>query len=386
MNEELKGLRSAWAEIDLDALAHNFQQVRRRVGEGRKVLVVVKANAYGHGMVPVSRTLSELGVDMLGVALVDEAACLRRAGIQTPILLLGSLLPEEAGEALRWKAIPTVNTPELGKEISRQARRAGCQVKVHVRVDTGMGGIGVYYQEAPEFIAYLAELGGVEVEGLYTHFSVANEDRVFTELQIERFCQVVGELERRGIDLPLKHAANSAAVIGLASSYFDMVRPGLMVYGLSPMEGCPGEISLRPVMSFKARIAQLKRVPAGWSISYGRTYTTPRETVLAAIPVGYADGYNRLLSNTGEVLIRSKRAPVVGRVCMDQFMVDVGHIPGVTLGDEVVLYGRQGDQEIPVAEVARKLNTISYEVTCWVSERVPRVFLQGGRRFLHPSP
>lgn len=378
---ELKNLRPAWAEVDLDAIAHNFGEVKRKIGRRRKVLVVVKANAYGHGAVAVSKTLARLGVDMLGVALLDEAAQLRRAGIQIPILLLGCLFPEEAAEALRLGVVPTVNTLEVGEELSRQARETGSRVKVHVRIDTGMGFTGVYYREAGKFIEQLAGLKGIEVEGAYTHFSAANKDRGFTELQIDRFRQVIAELKPAGMRIPIKHAANSAAIMDLAPSYFDMVRPGIMVYGLSPLERIPRDIQLKPAMSLKAKVVQLKRVPPGWSISYGRAYVAPRETILAVIPVGYADGYNRLLSNKGEVLIQGRRVPVVGRVCMDQFMVDVRDISEVAVGDEVVLYGRQEDEEVPVDEVAKKLNTINYEVTCWVSDRVPRVFIKGGQRF-----
>jgi alanine racemase len=384
-----------WAEIDLEAVSYNLRQIRNRVEpNGAKILAVVKDNAYGHGAVEVSRTAADIPVHMLGVATVEEAVELRQVGIELPILLLCCILPEQAGEVVRSGITQTVCDLSICESLSEEANRLGKQAKVHVKIDTGMGRIGVRYDEAAHFVKSVAQFPRLTVEGIFTHFASAGVDTAFTNLQLERFNSVISELDRMGIHVPLKHAANSAAILALPPSYsgsagipslrsraglpalpLNMVRPGLMIYGLYP-SGSPREIDLKPALSLKTRVVHLKEVPAGWSISYGRTYIAQKPTMVATLAIGYGHGYNTRLSNSGEVLIGGVRVPIIGVICMDQCLCDVTHVPGVSVGDEAVLIGKQGSEEITADDVARKAGTISYEVFCAISARVPRVYGQ----------
>jgi len=364
------GGRPTAAKIDLDALSHNYSEVTRRIG-GRTVLAVVKAGAYGHGAVPVGRRLVELGAHMLGVALVEEGAELRAAGIAAPILVMGPVVPEQAGALVALRLTPVVFTLPLVRALSRAA--GGGAVRVHVKVDTGMGRIGVTPEDALPFIIEAARLPGIEVEGLMTHFADADlRDRRFAAVQLDRFESLLHSLEEQGIRIPLRHAANSAAVLAFGKALLTMVRPGLMLYGYDPREG-GGGADLRPVLSLVTRVALLKRVAAGTPISYGGTFITRRESLIATIPVGYADGYSRGLSNRGEAIVRGRRVPVAGRVCMDMTMLDVTDVPGVAEGDEVVLIGSAGGERITADELAGWTGTIAYEVLCGISARVPRI-------------
>jgi alanine racemase len=361
-----------WTEINLEAISHNLHQIKNRVEpNGARILAVVKDNAYGHGAVEVARTAAKAPVHMLGVATVEEAVELRRAGIDLPILVLCCILPEQAEEIVRHDVTQTVCDLNICESLSKEADHLGKQVKVHVKIDTGMGRIGVQYNRAVQFIERVAQFRRITVEGIFTHFASAETDAAFTNLQLERFNSVISHLDKIGIHIPLRHAANSAAVLGIPASYFNMVRPGLMIYGLYPA-GSPREIKLKPALSLKTRVVYLKEVPAGWSISYGRTHITDKPTVVATLAIGYGHGYNRKLSNSGEVLIRGMRTPIIGAVCMDQCLCDVSHIPGVSIGDEAILIGRQGNEEITVDEVARKAGTISYDILCGINARVPR--------------
>jgi alanine racemase len=270
---------------------------------------------------------------------------------------------------------------ELAEALSTEAQELGKAAKVHVKIDTGMNRIGVPPEDAVNFVKQVLQLKAIEIEGIFTHFSVSestddNRDKTFTESQIGRFKQVIGALEENGIRIPIKHAANSGGVLNFPSSYFDMVRPGIMIYGLYYSRETAVAEKLQPAMSFKTAIVHLKTVPPQASVSYGRTFVTEKESIIATLPVGYADGYNRLLSNKGEVLVKGRRAPVVGRVCMDMTMIDVSHVAGINVGDEVVLFGKQGDAEIPMDEIADKTNTIINEVACSIGKRVPRVYLR----------
>jgi alanine racemase len=358
--------------IDQHALTHNYSEVTRRIG-GRKVLAVVKAQAYGHGAVPVARHLAGLGVNMFGVALVEEGRDLRDAGITAPILVMGPVFPEQAESLVRANLTPVVYTLPLTKALSNAADSAGRTVTVHVKIDTGMGRIGVLPEEAALFIETISKLPGIVVEGLMTHFADADlSDKKFAAVQMDRFQALIGSLDAKGIAIPLRHAANSAAVLEYDRALLTMVRPGLMLYGYNPLESrVPADV--RPVLSLVTRIASIKKVPAGVSISYGRTFVTKRESLIATIPIGYADGYSRVLSNRGEAIVRDKRVPVAGRVCMDMTMLDVTEVPGVTAGDEAVLIGSRGNVRISADDIAAKTGTIAYEVLCGISGRVPRI-------------
>jgi len=365
--------RPTAAVVEASALDHNFGEVVRRAA-GRAILAVVKAGAYGHGAVPVSRRFLELGARMLGVATIEEGAELRDAGIDAPILVMGPIFPEQAGDAVEQRLIPAISTAAVAQELSRAALKLGKTAAVHVKIDTGMGRLGVPYAEAPGFISTALGLKGLDVQGLMTHFSDADlRDKEFASEQTNRFERVIRELEEKGIRVPVRHAANSAAVLAYSRALFTMVRPGLMLYGYNPVaEG--GLADLRPALSLVTRIAFLKKTPAGVPISYGRTFTTGRESLIATLPIGYADGFSRALSNVGEALVRGWRAPVVGRVCMDMCMIDVTDVPGVREGDEVVLIGGSGDERITADDIARKTGTIAYEVLCGISGRVPRIY------------
>lgn len=363
--------RPTAALIDLEALTHNFKIAKRNAG-GRKVLAVVKAAAYGHGAVRVSRHLLGLGADMLGVALVEEGEELRDAGIDAPILVMGGIVPGQADSVVASGLTPVVFTRHLARALSISAEKSGAVVFVHVKIDTGMGRIGVHPDAAETFISELQGMKGIAVQGLMTHFADADlRDKQFASVQIGRFNALLDRLQGRDISIPLRHAANSAALLDYPSALFTMVRPGLMLYGYNPLEGERAD-DLRPVLSLVTRIAFIKKVSSGVSISYGRTFVTRRESLIATIPIGYADGYSRSLSNRGEALVRGVRVPVVGRVCMDMCMLDVTSVPGVTQGDEVVLIGTQGSQRITAFDLAEKIGTIPYEVLCGIGSRVPR--------------
>jgi alanine racemase len=366
--------RPTAARIDLASLDSNFREVVRR-SEGRKILAVVKAQAYGHGAVALSRRLAALGAGMLGVAMAEEGKELREAGIDLPVLVMGALFPDQAGEIAALRLTPVVYSTDFVRALSRAARKQKAPVPVHVKIDTGMGRIGIPSETAPDFIADLQRLDGIAVQGLMTHFADADlRDKDFAEQQMDRFEALIRELGARGISIPLLHAANSAAVLDYRRALFTMTRPGLMLYGYNPLEAGAAQADLAPVLSLVTRIAFLKKVPPGIPISYGRTFVTKRESLIATIPIGYADGYNRGLSNKGEALVRGMRAPVVGRICMDMCMIDVTLVPGVSEGDEVVLIGNQGRERITADDIAAKIGTIAYEVLCGISSRVPRIY------------
>lgn len=372
--------RPTWAEVDLSAVRHNVRVLRRHLPPGTRMMVAVKANAYGHGLLKVARTLASDGIDYLGVACMDEALALRRARVRTPILCLGAYFKDDVEVIVRHGVTATVTDLERAKALDRCAGRLKKTARVHVKVDTGMGRLGFWHEDADDLILKLCALKNISVEGMYTHFPSADVDEAFTRSQIAAFCALVERLEIRGVRIPLKHTANSMAVVGFKESHFNLVRPGLAVYGMHPKDELLGHLDLKPVMSFHTKIAYLKKVLPGRSISYGRTHVTGRPTLIATLPVGYGDGYNRQLSNRGRVLVRGQACPIVGTVCMDQTMIDVGAVADVRLGDEVVLIGRQGAEAIPAEEIARLCHTIPYEVICWISPRVPRVYAERRRR------
>ncbi len=366
--------RPTVARIDLEALARNFREAVRR-SEGRSIIAVVKAQAYGHGAVRVSKHLLALGADMLGVALVEEGRELRAAGIEAPILVMGAVFPDQAEALVSLQLTPALYTHSLARALSDAALARKLRAPVHVKIDTGMGRVGIAPEAATEFIQELRALAGIDVQGLMTHFADADlRDKEFASGQMNRFETLLKALDAKGITIPLRHAANSAALLDYRGALFNAVRPGLMLYGYNPLEG-GGDSELRPVLSLVTRVAFLKKVSAGVPIGYGRTFVTKRESLIATVPIGYADGYSRSLSNRGEALVRGVKSMVAGRVCMDMCMLDVTEVPGVCEGDEVVLIGRQGNERITADDIAGKTGTISYEVLCGISNRVPRIYV-----------
>ncbi len=371
----MKAGRPTRAYIDLNALSHNLAQVRAKAG-GRKVLGVVKADAYGHGAVEVARWLEHEGVEALGVALAEEGIALRAAGIGLPIIILGGVFEHQAEDVLEHGLTPVVFADAQAQAFSKAAAARGVKMPVHVKVDTGMGRVGMPPAEAVEFVAALNAMPGLTVQGLMTHLSdVSGADKSFAEYQITRFGEAVEALKARGIDVPLLHASGSAAIIEFQPAHFNMVRPGIMLYGCYPSEHMKGLLTLKPVMSVKTAVMHLKMMEKGLPISYGRTYHTQRPSLIATLPIGYADGLDRGLSNKGSVLIGGRRCPIVGTICMDLVMVDVTEAPEVKVGDEAVIIGRQGGEEITTDEVAGLLDTISYEVLCGISGRVKREYI-----------
>ncbi len=380
---EMQPSRPTWAETDLAALAHNTRRLKGTVGEGVQMMVMVKANAYGHGAVEVARTVLANGAQMLGVAFLGEALALCQAGIEAPILLLGYCPSAEAPQIVAEGLRATVYSWQVAQALSQAATRAGKMARVHIKVDTGMGRLGLPPQQAAEFIKKAARLPGLIIEGVFTHLAVADSPnargidgwgRRYTHAQLAAFRALLEGLERERIHIPLAHAANSAAILAYPEAHFNLVRPGTAIYGLDPSPDVPCPADFRPVLSFKTTVSQVKELPAGSYVSYGCTHRSGRRARLAVIPVGYADGFRRAPRNWGQVLVGGTRAPVVGRVCMDQSMVEVSHIPEVRQGDVVVLIGLQGKERISAEEVAERLGTNNYEVASGISSRVPRLF------------
>lgn len=366
-----------WAEIDLGALRHNFDLAR---ATGRKVMCIIKADAYGHGAVTCGRFLEAHGADAFGVACLSEAVELRRAGLNRPLLILGHTAPQEASALADLGLSQAVPDESFARELAAQARNAGVQVSVHVKLDTGMSRLGLPAQgpdqalEAARSVERLGELGGLVVDGLFTHFAAADtpEEDSFTAWQLENYLRVLEELTRRGLRPAWCHTSNSACILSHPETQLDMVREGIMLYGLYP-DSAPRAGPLRPVMTLKSRIVQVRQLPVGASVSYGRTWRASAATTCAVVAAGYADGYPRRLSNRAWVLLNGQRHPQIGRICMDMSMLDVTG-SDVQPGDEVVLFGEGG---MSLEEVAGVVGTINYEIACLVTPRVPRVYLNG---------
>ncbi len=373
--------RPTWTEINLDAIEHNLQEFRRILPENVKIMAVVKADAYGHGAVEIADAVVCGGAHSFAVAFLEEAVELRLSGVKKPILLIGPTPPGQVSEIIRHNLTQTVFSIESAAAISREAVSHNTCVPVHVKVDTGMGRVGINPRETVSFIRQISDLPGIEVEGILTHLASADSaDLSYTRYQIKLFEEALDACRQAGIKIPVTHAANSAGTISCPHSHYNIIRLGISLYGHYPSRELKTErIKLIPALSFKSRIIFLKKVPPRTYLSYGSTFVTEKTSVIATIPVGYADGFNRLLSNRGSVLVRSQRSPIVGRVCMDYTMVDVTHIENVTVGDEVVLYGAQGESSITVDEVAESLGTISYELLCNVDKRVSRFYLRGNK-------
>ena len=367
-----------WAEVDLDAIEHNFNAARSHLPEHMKLLVTVKANGYGHGAVPIAKLLDGKA-DYFALATMDEAVQLRKAGIQTPLLILGPVMPGDYSRAAEYDVALAVSSPEEAAAISACGVANAQPITVHFALDTGMSRIGFpCTEEAAKEIAEAAKLPGLRAEGLFSHFANADSlDQSYTCLQRENFRRMVRLI---GVEFPICHLYNSAALVELEPE-FDMAREGIVLYGLQPSEDVElAKIGgICPAMSLRSHVSLVKTVPAGTAVSYGCTYVTEKETVLATVMAGYADGVPRLLSGCGEVIIRGCRAPIVGRVCMDQLMVDVTHIPDVEAGDVVTIFGTDGEEEITADEVAEKARTIGYELVCGIAPRVPRVYLKNAQ-------
>ena len=375
--------RAVWAQIDLDAAAHNMRQIRKHVGPDVKIAAVVKANAYGHGSVELAKTFAENGADCFAVSSLDEAVELRRyAHIDNEIFILGHTDARRTEELLTYDIEPAVFNLKNAEFFSQEARRLGKTLRVHIAVDTGMSRVGFQVNEfSVSEIKTIAALPNIEIRGMFTHFAVSDmKDKTFTREQYGHFRWMCKRMEEEGIHIALRHCCNSAAVLELPEYYCDMVRPGIIMYGCEPSPEIDIKpYDLRPVMSLRCCIAHVKLIDAGATVSYGRHYKTPSRRKIATLPVGYADGYSRILSGKVDVLYHGHRVPQVGAICMDQCMRDVSGEANVHAGDEVVLFGRQGDSFIPIEEIAAVCGTINYEIMCNISRRVPRVYMKNGK-------
>ena len=384
----MKAEERAWAEIDLDAIKNNIKRIREYVRPETKILGVVKADAYGHGYLHVANTLLRNGADWLAVACMDEAVQLRRCNIKCPILILGHTNEDEAESIVKEDIVPCCFSYELARCLSRMAVKLGKRVKIHIKLDTGMGRIGLRYteddglcQQTIDTILRMAVLPNLDIDGIFTHFATADEgDDDYTKLQFQRFMNACERLRANGLDIPIKHCCNSAALMRFPEMHLDMVRPGIILYGIKPSSfvDC-GRLHLKPAMQFKAKITNIKEVEEDVSVSYGRKFKTDKVTKIATIPVGYADGYSRILSGKGQVIAGDKLCDIIGNICMDQCMIDVSSVNNISVGDDVILFGKRDNIELPVENLADKMGTINYEILCLIGKRIPRIYLSGGR-------
>jgi len=368
--------RPTCAEIDLEALRHNFEQARNAAGKDKKIMAVVKADAYGHGAVPVALALEKYGADTLAVALTEEGLELRQAGITLPILLFGSFFPGQEEALVRHKLTPIIFDLDTAERLNQEAQKTGQPHPFHLKVDTGMSRVGFPWQSLDDTLSAMGKLSFLRMEGVISHMARADEfEEPFNQAQIQRFGKACGKIREAGFRPRLLHLSNSAALYSLDVPGCNLVRPGITLYGSQPSAGFFKRLDLKPVMSLRTRVAQVKEVAAGTGVSYGHKFVTSQPTILATLPIGYADGLNRRLSNCGEVIIHGRRAPITGTICMDWTMIDVTHIPDVRVGDLVTLMGPSGDDCISGEEWAEKVGTISYEIFCQISKRVPRRYI-----------
>ena len=373
-----KILRPAWAEIDLDAIAYNTRNIKQLIGN-KDLIAVVKANCYGHGAIDIIPTLLENGASRLAVAMISEALEIRENKITAPIMILG-FTPLYLGEELINNDIEqTVYDLDYARELSKIALSFNKKAKIHIAMDTGMGRIGFLPNEKSiDDITEIYSLEGIDVVGIFTHFSTSDEkDKEYSHQQFTKMMSMMDELQKRGVNIPLKHVANSGAIIDLPNTYLDAVRAGIILYGYYPSDEVnKSNLALKPALTLKATITNVKTLEKDMYISYGRTFKTTNKTIVATIPVGYADGYIRKLGENGKVIIKDKFAPIIGRICMDQFMIDVTNIPDVKIGDEVILLGENNSLKYNADDMAEKLGTINYEVTCMLKSRLPRVYIK----------
>lgn len=366
------------AEIDLDAIGHNIKEIRGKLKKGTKLMAVVKADGYGHGAFEVSQMCLYSGADMLAVATCEEGVALRKNNVFVPILILGYTVENCLEDVVLNDLTQTVFSYELAKQVSDTAQRLGKVANVHLSVDTGMSRIGFLpCEESLDEIDRIFELPALNITGIFTHFSTADEkDKSFTKKQFERFLYMTEGIEKRGHKGLIRHCANSAAIIDMPELQLDMARAGIIIYGMLPSNEVGRGLDLQPAMSIKTHVSYVKELPEGVGVGYGRTYYTNKHTRIATIPIGYADGYSRQLSNRARVIVNGEYAPVIGNVCMDQMMIDVTHIENVKMGDEVIIMGRDGNKSVTAEELGSLMGTINYEVVCGIGKRVPRVYIR----------
>lgn len=379
----MKTYSRVYAKIDLDAVAWNMEQMKKNLKEGTEMVAVIKTDGYGHGAVQVASMLESYDyVWGYAVATLDEAVVLRAAEIQKPILVLGCIFPDQYWEMLKYEIRMNVYTKEMAEAISALAVEKGEQAYVHIKLDTGMARLGFSAEESSiEEIKEIAELPNLVLEGVFTHFAKADEeDKTFTMMQLEKFEWMTQRLEEEGVTFPYVHASNSAGIIDVRRADYNLVRAGIAIYGLYPSEEVDKEkVQLKPALSLKSHIAFVKDIPAGTPVSYGGDFVSEHQMRIATIPIGYGDGYPRSLSDTGYVLIRGKKVPIIGRICMDQFMVDVSDIPEVKFGDKVTLIGRDQEEYLPVEKLSELSGRFNYEFVCDLGKRIPRVYVQDGK-------
>lgn len=371
-----KNIRPVWAEIDLDCIKHNMIEIRKRVGD-KTIIAIVKADAYGHGAIDVAPILLENGANKLGVAVITEALELRECGIKAPILILGYTPVDFAEDLITQNIEQTVYSLDYAIKLSEIASKGGKEINIHIAVDTGMGRVGfLTNEEGLDSIEKINNLKNINIEGMFTHFATADEtDKEYTIAQMNKFKQFNKKLEERGIWIKEKHLSNSAAILDVEEAYFDAVRPGIIMYGYYPSnEVMKEKINLKPALTLKSNIVHVKVLAKGEYISYGREFKTKRESIIATLPIGYADGYTRALYKEGKVIINGKSAPIVGRICMDQCMIDVTDLDPVRVGDEVILIGEDKGIKFDADDIAKLLKTINYEVLCVIGKRIPRVY------------
>lgn len=374
MNTESLVQRPTIAEINLDHLTHNFREIQRHVPS--KVMAIIKANAYGHGLVSVAKHFTKLGVDQLGVAFVEEGVALRKAGIKIPILILGGILEEQISHFLSFDLEITVSSLYKLRQVEEVSEQLKKRAVIHLKIDTGMERVGVHSYSARPLIEAAVCSKWCELKGVYSHLACSdNPSSPLTKVQVERFYEALSIFDKIGAPMPMRHLANSGGILHFPETHFDIVRPGIILYGVFPDPAARRDIlDLKPVLSLKSKVVYFKVTKKGRSISYGATWTAEKDTRIATIPIGYGDGYARAMSNKGDVLIRKKHFPIVGRVCMDQFMVNIGE-DSAYVGDEVILIGKMGDNQISVEQFAEKIGTIPYEVLTGLNDRLPRVYV-----------
>lgn len=376
-----KDFRPAWAEINLDNLKNNIKEIRR-VTESKDIIAVIKADGYGHGALDIAPTLLENGATRIAVAVISEAVELREGGINCPIMILGFTPPTFADELIDYDIEQTVFTYDLAKALSDAAVKKNRTAKIHIALDTGMGRIGFLPDEkGVEEVYKISKLPNIILEGLFSHFAAADEkDKEYTNQQVEKYNWFYNRLLEKHVKINIRHVANSAAIIDMPELHYDAVRPGIILYGYYPSEEVNKEkINLKPVMTLKTNIVHIKTMEPGMCISYGRKFRTERRSIIATIPIGYADGYTRLLFHKAKVIINGKFAPVVGRICMDQCMVDVTDIGNVNIGDEVILLGEDKGLKFNADDIADLIGTINYEITCMIGKRIPRVYIKNNK-------
>ncbi len=375
--------KRTWAEVDLDAIAHNMREIRKITNPNAQIMAVVKADAYGHGFMETAKTLLENGADRLAVAVLQEGKQLRSRGVDVPILILGASSADDAEDLINFDITPNVFDYEFAKALSYEAEKKEKVTKIHIKLDTGMSRIGFVVgdddnSEVIDEIIKVSKLPYIEIEGIFSHFSTSDEyDRSYTQLQFKRFMSIVKGLEDRGLHIPIKHICNSAGIMMYPEMHLDMVRPGVILYGMYPSDEVDkSKLDLRPAMTLKSRITLVKSVGKGRGVSYGKEYITDDITKIATVPIGYADGYLRKIAKNGVMLVNGVKAPIIGRICMDQCMIDVTNVHNINSGDEAIIFGSEG---ITIDDVAKWLDTINYEVACVIGKRIPRIYTKNGK-------